>query len=65
VWYTDFTEIWYAGGKKKAYFMPILDQKTKWITGWAASERWNTALALEAFKVARSNSGKVRISSLP
>lgn len=46
VLYTDFTGIWYAKGLKKAYFMPILDHKRKWIAGWAVSERRNTALAL-------------------
>lgn len=35
--------------------MPILDHKAKWIAGWAVSECRNTALALAAFKMARSN----------
>ena len=48
VWYTDFTEIWYAGGRKKAYFMPILDHKTRWIAGWAVGKSKNTSLALDA-----------------
>lgn len=61
VWYTDFTEIWYAGGRKKAYFMPILDHKTKWIAGWAVSKHKNTALALEALDMARENLKEVGI----
>lgn len=61
VWYTDFTEIRYAGGRKKAYFMPILDHKTKWIAGWAVSKRKNTALALDALDMARENLKEVGI----
>jgi len=29
VLYTDFTAIWYAGGGKKAYLMPLVDHATK------------------------------------
>ena len=29
VLYTDFTEIWYADGGKKAHLMPVLDDATK------------------------------------
>lgn len=61
VWYTDFTEIWYADGRKKAYLMPILDHKTKWIAGWAVGKRKNTALALEALDIARENLKEVGI----
>jgi len=46
--YTDFTEILYADGRKKAYLMPLLDHATKWAVGWALGYRANTALALEA-----------------
>ena len=62
VWYTDFTEIWYAGGRKKAYFMPILDHKTKWIAGWAVSKRKNTFLALDALDMTRENLNEVGIN---
>jgi len=60
VWYTDFTEIWYAGGKKKAYLMPILDHKTKLVAGWAVEKHKNTAL--ELLDMARENLGAVGIS---
>jgi putative transposase len=43
VLYTDFTEIWYDGGRKKAYLMPILDHKTKWVAGWEVAAHKNTA----------------------
>jgi len=62
VWYTDFTEIWYAGRKKKAYLMPILDHKTKWVVGWAVEKHKNTSLALEALNMAHANLEKVGIS---
>ena len=48
VFYTDFTEIWYARRGKKAYLMPLVDHATKWVVGWAVGYRPNTELALEA-----------------
>jgi len=55
VFYTDFTEIPYANGRNKAYLMPILDHKTKWVTGWAVGEHKNTSLALEALNMTHEN----------
>jgi len=55
VLYTDFTEIRYAGGNKKAYLMPIIDHKTKLVVGWGVAERKNTALALGALSMAHTN----------
>jgi len=49
VWYTDFTEILYRHGEKKASCMPILDHHSKWIPGWGVGDRANTAVALDAF----------------
>lgn len=54
VLYTDFTEIWYARGGKKAYLMPLLDHATKWVVGWALGHRPNTELALEVLSMARA-----------
>ena len=51
--YTDFTELRYADGDKKAYLMPILDHASKLVYGWALGERANTALALAAWERAR------------
>lgn len=62
VWYTDFTEIWYAGRKKKAYLMPILDHKTKWVAGWGVEKHKNTSLALESLNMTHANLEKVGIS---
>ena len=33
---TDFGELQCKNGRKKAYFMPILDQRAKWVPDW----RW-------------------------
>jgi len=55
VLYTDFTEIRYEEGKKKAYLMPIIDHKTKLVVGWEVAERKNTALALGALSMAHNN----------
>ncbi len=52
VLYTDFTTIRYADGGKKAYLMPLVDDATKWVLGWAVGFRPNTELALEALSMA-------------
>lgn len=53
VLYTDFTEIIYDNGRKKAYLMPILDHTTKLVVGWALGQRAITDLALRAWAEAR------------
>ncbi len=55
VWYTDFTEIKYANGEKRAYLMPIIDHRTKLVAGWEVSGRKDTTLALNALWAAREN----------
>jgi len=62
VLYTDFTEICYDGGRKKAYLMPILDHKTKWVAGWEVAAHKNTALALGALSMTHANLGAMGIS---
>jgi len=51
--YTDFTELHYANGAKKAYLMPILEHSSKVVFGWAVAENANTALALQAWRRAK------------
>ena len=51
--YTDFTELLYAGGRRKAYLIPILDHTSKVVLGWAVGERAVTSLALEAWEQAK------------
>jgi putative transposase len=50
--YTDFTELIYADGRRKAYLIPILDHTSKLVLGWAVGERAVTALALQAWEQA-------------
>ncbi|MBM3120879.1 MAG: IS3 family transposase [Chloroflexi bacterium] len=51
--YTDFTELIYAGGRRKAYLIPIVDHASKIALGWAVGDRAVTSLALEAWEQAK------------
>jgi transposase InsO family protein len=51
--YTDFTELVYANGTRKAYLMPIIGHVCKMAYGWAVGPRPNTTLALAAWEWAR------------
>ena len=51
--YTDFTELVYANGRRKAYLMPLVDHTTKLVLGWAVGEHAHTGLALQAWERAR------------
>ena len=51
--YTDFTEIVYANGQRKAQLLPIVDHVSKLVYGWAIGEHDNTELALRAWERAR------------
>lgn len=48
--YTDFTELVYAQGRRKAHLMPILDHASKAALGWAVGERAVTDVALQAWQ---------------
>ncbi len=51
--YTDFTELVYADGRRKAQLIPIVDHASKLALGWAVGERAVTGLALEAWEHGR------------
>jgi len=51
--YTDFTEIPFADGSRKAYLMPIVGHTCKLVYGWAVGERANTRLALSTWERAK------------
>jgi len=53
VLYTDFTEILYDKGKKKAYLMPLIDHNSKLAVGWAVGPADNSTLALQAWDRAK------------
>jgi putative transposase len=50
VLYTDFTELVYADGQRKAVLMPIIGHVSKMAFGWAVGESADTALALHAWE---------------
>jgi len=51
--YTDFTELPFADGTRKAHLVPIIGHVCKMAYGWAVGESANTALALEAWQRAK------------
>jgi len=54
VTYTDFTELPYADGTRKAHLMPLIGHTCKLAYGWAVGRRADTALALAAWKQAKT-----------
>lgn len=50
--YTDFTELRFAGGVRKARLIPLLDHATRYVPGFAVGERANSGLALDAWSAA-------------
>jgi putative transposase len=51
--YTDFTEIHYANGYRKAHLMPIIGHACKMAYGWALGESADSELAMEAWNMAK------------
>lgn len=47
---TDFTEILFAGGGRKAQLIPIMGMECKMVYGWAVGLSKDTALALQAWE---------------
>jgi putative transposase len=64
VLYTDFTELVYANGRRKAILMPIIGHASKLACGWAVGESADTDLALQAWERAKAMLQKLTISSL-
>lgn len=52
---TDFKELLYDGGHKKAHLMVLLDLKSRWAGGWAVGDARNRCVALEALDDLRTN----------
>ncbi len=59
--YTDFTELVYAGGRRKAHLIAIVDHETKVALGWALGERAIIPVALEAWARARERLSELGI----
>lgn len=53
VLYTDFTELRYADGRRKAFLIPIIGHASKLAYGWAIGEHTDTSLALQAWEQAK------------
>ncbi|MCX6025581.1 MAG: hypothetical protein NTY23_04860 [Chloroflexi bacterium] len=53
---TNFTELSYANGRRKAHLMPVVDHATKLVLGWAVGEHADTGLAPQAWRQARQTS---------
>ena len=50
---TDFTEIRYAGGTKKAHLMAMVDVGSAWVPGWAVGSSANRSLALRCWETVK------------
>ena len=59
--YTDFTELLYAQGQRKAYLMPIIGHTSKVVWGWAVGRQANTDLALAAWAQAKVTLAQLKI----
>lgn len=62
VLYTDFTELKYASGRKKAHLIPIVDHKSKVAVGWAVGKQAVTEVALEAWEAAKQMLSRLGVS---
>jgi transposase InsO family protein len=51
---TDFTELRYAGGDRKAWLIGFIDLDSAWMPGWATGPSANRELALEAWSRTRT-----------
>jgi putative transposase len=60
--YTDFTEILYADGRRKAVLMPIIGHVSKMAFGWAVGQSRGTILALQAWERAKETFRRMGIS---
>ncbi|MFZ2349305.1 MAG: DDE-type integrase/transposase/recombinase [Candidatus Bipolaricaulis anaerobius] len=50
---TDFTEIRYAGGTKKAHLMAMVDVGSAWVPGWAVGSSADRSLALRCWETVK------------
>lgn len=61
--YTDFTELIYCQGQRKAQLMPIVEHEAKISLGWNLGKTPNTKVALEAWKMAIENINQLGFST--
>jgi putative transposase len=60
--YTDFTEICYANGSRKAYLMPIIGHACKMAYGWALGESADSELGIKAWNMAKQTFERLDIT---
>jgi len=60
--YTDFTEIRYANGSRKAYLMPIIGHACKMAYGWALGGSADSELAIKAWNMAKQTFERLDIT---
>jgi putative transposase len=60
--YTDFTELRYADGQRKAFLIPIVGHVSKMVYGWAVGEHADTPLALQAWDKAKATFRRLGIA---
>ena len=60
--YTDFTEVSYANGARKAVLMRVIGHTSKLACGWVVGETGNTALALQAWRRAKETFHRLGIT---
>ena len=63
VLYTDFTELRFPGGVRKAWLIPLLDHATRYVLGFAVGERASSGLELDAWSAAERTLTRYRDSS--
>ena len=57
---TDFTELQYDDGRRKAWLMAMVDISSRWVAGWAIGASANRSLALECWEQARDRLSRRR-----
>ena len=50
---TDFTELRYAQGRRKAWLMTLSDLESRWAAGWSVGSQKNRSLALRCWEQAK------------
>jgi transposase InsO family protein len=50
---TDFTELSYSDGNRKAYLMAVVDLESKYVPGWAVGPSANRDLAMRCWEQIR------------
>ena len=60
--YTDYTELHYADGRRKAFLIPIIGHVSKMAYGWAIGEHADTPLALQAWERAQATFRRLAIA---